>query len=423
MSPSEPAVPSPSAPRIGIVGAGPAGLFAAELLAARGAAVTVFEAKPSPARKLLMAGRGGLNLTHSEPLERFCTRYGPQSAWFAAVLAEFPPDALRAWCKGLGIDTFIGTSGRVFPDSFKASVLVRAWLRRLASLGVTLRTRHRWTGFGHGGATVLAVEGPAGARDEVFDAVLLALGGASWPRLGSDGAWAPLLADRGVAMAPFRPSNCGFRVAWSAFLRDRHAGAPLKNVALTCGSRTVKGEMVVTAAGIEGGIVYALSAPLRDALEADGAAVAHLDLKPDLAEAAVAERLAARRGGRSLAAHLKAALKFTPVMVALVHEVTDDATRADPARLAVALKALPLRLTATAGLERAISSAGGVRFDAVDPATLELAALPGVFVAGEMLDWEAPTGGYLLQGTFATALRAADGVARKLGLTAVSPPP
>ncbi|WP_404380059.1 NAD(P)/FAD-dependent oxidoreductase [Caenispirillum salinarum] len=421
MNPSESVVPSSSAPRIGIVGAGPAGLFAAELLAARGAAVTVFEAKPSPARKLLMAGRGGLNLTHSEPLDRFVGRYGARAGWFAGVLEDFPPDALRAWCKGLGIDTFVGSSGRVFPDSFKASVLVRAWLRRLESLGVTLRPRHRWTGFG-AAPTVLAVEGPEGAREETFDAVLLALGGASWPRLGSDGAWAPLLADRGVALAPFRPSNCGFRVEWSAFLRDRHAGAPLKNVALSFGGRSVKGEMVVTAAGIEGGVVYALSAPLRDALDAEGAAVAHLDLKPDLPEAAVAERLAARRGGKSLAAHLKAALKFTPVMVALAHEVTDDATRADPARLAAALKALPLRLTGTAGLERAISSAGGVRFDAVDPATLELAALPGVFVAGEMLDWEAPTGGYLLQGTFASARRAADGMALELGLSAVSPP-
>lgn len=404
---------SSTPPHAAIVGAGPAGLFAAELLAARGLRVTVFEAKPSPARKLLMAGRGGLNLTHSEPLDRFVTRYGAEAAWFREVLAAFPPEALCAWCTGLGIDTFVGTSGRVFPDSFKASVLVRAWLRRLESLGVTLRTRHRWLGFGpdaDGGAT-LRFASPEGEVAERFDAVLLALGGASWPRLGSDGTWAEDLAACGVPLAPFRPSNCGFTADWSPFLRDAHAGAPLKNIALTFAGRTVKGEMVLTTTGIEGGAVYALSAPLRDAVEAEGAAELHLDLKPDLTEAAVRERLAARRGGKSLAAHLKAALKFTPAMTALLHETTTADDRADPARLAAAVKALPLRLSGTAGLDRAISSAGGVRFDGVDRRTLRLHALPRVFVAGEMLDWEAPTGGYLLQGTFATALRAAEGMA------------
>jgi uncharacterized flavoprotein (TIGR03862 family) len=405
--------PSPP-PSVGIVGAGPAGLFAAEILAQRGAVVTVFEAKPSPARKLLMAGRGGLNLTHSEPLEHFIQRYGAQEAWFSETLAAFPPDALRAWCASLGISTFVGTSGRVFPDSFKASTLVRAWLRRLNGLSVSLRTRHRFTDFADGQGTTLAFETPEGPTTHAFDAVLLALGGASWPRLGSDGAWTGALAAKGVDVAPLRPSNCGFIAEWSAFLRDRYAGAPLKNVALSAAGRTVKGEMIVTATGIEGGIVYALSALLRDSLEAEGHACAHLDLKPDVTTEDIARRLEARRGGKSLAAHLKAALKLTPAMVALVHETTDEATRADPARLAAALKALPLRLTGTTGLERAISSAGGVRFEAVDRETLELTALPGVFVAGEMLDWEAPTGGYLLQGTFASALRAAEGIAARL---------
>lgn len=398
-------------PSVAVVGGGPAGLFAAEILAARGAAVTVHEAKPSPARKLLMAGRGGLNITHSEPLERFVGRYGAEAGYFAELLAAFPPDALRAWCTGLGIDTFVGTSGRVFPDSFKASVLVRAWLRRLESLGVVLHTRRRWLGFGADPRTLRF----DGGEDVTADAVLLALGGASWPRLGSDGGWAAELAARGVPLAPFRPSNCGFVAGWSPYLAERFAGAPVKTIALTFAGRTVRGEMVLTARGIEGGAVYALSAPLRDAVERDGAATLLVDLKPDLTPAQVAERLAARRG-KSLPAHLKAAMKLTPAQVALLHEATDDATRADAGRLAAAVKALPLRLTATAGLDRAISSAGGVRFEGVDRATLELRALPGVFVAGEMLDWEAPTGGYLLQGTFATALRAAEGIAARVGV-------
>lgn len=405
-----PAASLSSRPTVAVVGAGPAGLFAAEILAGKGAAVTVFEAKPSPARKLLMAGRGGLNITHSEPLERFVTRYGEAAPFFAELLAAFPPEALRAWCAGLGIDTFVGTSGRVFPDSFKASVLVRAWLRRLDGLGVTLQSRRRWLGFGFDPHVLRFEHG-----EERADAVLLALGGASWPKLGSDGGWAGELAARGVPLAPFRPSNCGFVAGWSPYLAERFAGAPVKTVALTFGDRTVRGEFVLTARGIEGGAVYALSAPLRDAIERDGAAVLRVDLKPDLTHAQVTERLTARRG-KSLPALLKAALKLTPAQVALLHEATDEGDRADPARLAAAVKALPLRLTATAGLDRAISSAGGVRFDGIDRATLELTALPSVFVAGEMLDWEAPTGGYLLQGTFATALRAAEGIAGRLGL-------
>lgn len=403
--------PSPARPTVAILGAGPAGLFAAEHLARRGAAVSVHEAKPSPARKLLMAGRGGLNITHSEPLERFVTRYGGEAGYFADLLAAFPPQALRAWCAGLGVDTFVGTSGRVFPDSFKASVLVRAWLRRLDDLGVELHTRRRWVGFGVDGHALRFEDG----TEVRADAVLLALGGASWPRLGSDGGWAAELAARGVPLAPFRPSNCGFIAGWSLYLAERFAGTPVKTIALTFSGRTVRGEMVLTAQGIEGGAVYALSAPLRDAIERDGEAVLTVDLKPDLTAAQVRERLTARRG-RSLSGHLKAALRLNAAQVALLHEATDDGTRADPARLAAAVKALPLRLTAAAGLERAISTAGGVQFAGVDRATLELRALPGVFVAGEMLDWEAPTGGYLLQGTFATALRAAQGVAARLGL-------
>jgi len=396
---------------VAVVGAGPAGLMAAERIAAAGRTVHVFDRMPTPARKLLLAGRGGLNLTHSEPLDRFVTRYGEREAFFRAVLAGFTPDDLRAWAAGLGVETFVGTSGRVFPVQMKASTLVRAWLRRLEGLGVVLHARHRWQGWGEDGA--LRFTDAAGTETTVqARAVVLALGGASWPRTGSDGAWTDLLAARGVDLAPLRPSNMGFEVPWSDHFRERNEGQPVKSVALTVAGRRVKGEFVVTATGIEGGAVYALSAPLRDAVERDGWAPLGLDLMPDTDESALRRRLSGR-GAQSLSTFLKKTVNLTGVRYALLREFAAKDDLTDAAGLARVIKGLSMPVVGVCGLERAISTAGGVRFDAVDEA-LMLRHLPGVFVAGEMLDWEAPTGGYLLQGCFATAVRAADGVLARL---------
>ncbi|MGQ9364686.1 TIGR03862 family flavoprotein [Azospirillum sp. ST 5-10] len=391
---------------VAVVGAGPAGLMAAEVLAGHGLAVRVFERMPTPARKLLLAGRGGLNLTHSEPLDAFLGRYGERQAAIRAWLAGFSPDDLRAWAAGLGVETFVGSSGRVFPVQMKASTLVRAWLRRLADRGVTLHTRHRWLGWGDDGA--LRFDAPSGAVAVRARAAVLALGGASWPRTGSDGAWTELLAGRGVALAPLRPANVGFEVPWSDHLRERFEGQPVKPVALAFGERRVKGEFVVTATGIEGGAVYALGAPLRDAVERDGWAALTVDLLPDLAAAEVRRRLD-RRGAESLATFLKKAFALTGVRAALLREFAPREALNDPAALAGQLKGLSVVITGVRPLDRAISTAGGVRFAAVDGG-LMLEALPGVFVAGEMLDWEAPTGGYLLQACFASGVRAARGV-------------
>ena len=397
--------------RVTVIGAGPAGLMAAETLAGRGHAVTVLERMPSVARKFLMAGRGGLNLTHSEPLEPFLGRYGETQARLQPCLDAFPPAALTAWAEALGQPVFTGTSGRIFPRAMKASPLLRAWLARLADQGVAIRTRQDWRGWDEQGRLIVA--GPEGERAETADAVVLALGGASWPRLGSTGDWAPWLTARGVPVALFRPANSGFLTDWSPAFIDRFAGQPIKGAAFTFDGRTVRGEAMIAAYGLEGGAIYALSAPLRDAVQRDGRAVLTLDLKPDLALAALTERLARPRGSQSLSNHLRKAAGLAPAAIGLLRE-TGEALPTDPAALAARIKAAPLTLTGVQGLERAISSAGGITWGAVDE-RLMLGALPGVFAAGEMLDWEAPTGGYLLQACFATGRAAGLGAADWLG--------
>jgi uncharacterized flavoprotein (TIGR03862 family) len=372
---------------IAVVGGGPAGLMAAEVLAAAGQAVTVFDRMPSLGRKLLIAGRGGLNLTHTEPLDRFLSRYGRARSAIEPAVAAFPPDALRAWCEGLGQPTVVGSSGRVFPQAWKASPLLRAWLQRLGGLGVQVRTGHRWTGWD---GDRLRFETAEGVVAVDADAVVLALGGASWPRLGSDGAWVPVLEGAGVPVAPLRAANAGFLCSWSEPFR-RFAGEPLKRIAATFGGRTVRGEATITEYGIEGGAIYALSGPLREAIEAHGEATLVLDLRPDLDAAAIAPRLGG--GGVSMANALRRA-GLSQAAASLVREI--PGTRP----LAERIKAVPLRLTGVRPIGRAISTAGGVRFAGLNGAMLR--ARPGVFVAGEMLDWEAPTGGYLLQACFAT---------------------
>ena len=389
---------------IAIVGGGPAGLAAAEVLAEAGRAVTVYERMPSVARKLLIAGRGGLNITHSEARAEFLARYHPQG-YLDVAIAAFPPDALRTWCADLGEPTFVGSSGRVFPQSFKASPLLRAWLARLDRLGVRIRTRHRLTALG----TALAFETPDGPLTLRPSAALLALGGASWPRLGSDGRWVPLLEGLGVAVAPLSPANVGFAVAWSDLFRERFSGAPLKRVALACDGAAVRGEAVITAVGIEGGAIYALSRILRETIAARGGARLVIDLRPDLTREALARRLSGARTGDSVATRLRKAAGLSPVAAGLLREAAGAALPAEPDALAGLIKAAPLTLTASAPIARAISTAGGVRLDALDGRSM-LRAHPGLFLAGEMLDWEAPTGGYLLQGAFAGGRAAAAGM-------------
>lgn len=393
-----------------VVGAGPAGLMAAEAIAGAGHRVTVVERMPSLGRKLMMAGRGGLNLTHSEAGERFLGRYGAAQAFLTPAIAAFPPADLRGWARDLGEETFVGTSGRVFPCSFKASPLLRAWSRRLAELGVTFRVRTRWTGFTRGG---VAVSGPAG--DEVLhaDAVVLALGGASWPRLGSDGGWTALLAAEGVEIVPLRPTNCGFTVAWSEVFRSRFEGEPLKRIAVRFAERVSIGEAVVTADGLEGGAIYGLSAPLRGAIAAAGPTEIHLDLKPSMSVDEIVAALAKGRRGDSLSNRLRKGIGLPPVAIGLLREGAGKDLPAEPADLARLIKAVPIRVTAARPLDRAISSAGGIALAEIGP-DYQLKRLPGVFVCGEMLDWEAPTGGYLLQACFSTGRAAGRGVARYL---------
>ena len=357
--------------------------------------MSVYERMPTVGRKFQLAGRGGLNITHSEPLERFLGRYGVARPMIAPAIAGWAPDVLRQWCAGLGHETFVGSSGRVFPKSFKATPLLRAWLLRLAGLGVRFHTGHRWVGWDAGGALRFATS--AGEVHVCPAATILALGGASWPRLGSDGAWVELLRARGVAVNPLRPANCGFLHPWSPVFRSRFAGQPLKRIALTFGHETVRGEAMLTADGIEGGAVYALSRPLRDAIDAQGSATLTLDLRPDLDATALAQRLGGH--GQSLANALRKG-GLSPAAAGLVREV--DA----PGTLVERVKALPLRLLGARPIERAISSAGGIAVGELD-AGLMLRCLPGVYAVGEMLDWEAPTGGYLLQAAFSTGVTAA----------------
>ncbi|MEW6646038.1 MAG: TIGR03862 family flavoprotein [Pseudomonadota bacterium] len=398
----------PEAPttNVAVIGGGPAGLMAAEVLAAAGVQVDVYDAMPSVGRKFLMAGKGGMNITHSEPLERFIDRYGARREYIAPLLARFGPDALRAWIHDLGIATFVGSSGRVFPADMRAAPLLRAWLQRLRSAGVRLHMRHRWLGWDAAGA--LRFASPSGEVLVRPDAVVLALGGGSWARLGSDGAWVPLLQGRGIAVAPLRPSNCGFEVDWSEHLRTRHAGQPVKPVVVSFAGERRQGELMVTEYGVEGGVVYALSAPLREAIAAEGQAVLLLDLVPGREQARLAADLARPRGRDSLAKHLRRHAGIDGVKASLLRELVPAEVLHDPARLAAALKALPLPLRATRPLDEAISSAGGVRFEALDE-RLMLRELPGVFCAGEMLDWEAPTGGYLLTACFASGRAAGEG--------------
>ncbi|MGJ4902515.1 NAD(P)/FAD-dependent oxidoreductase [Bradyrhizobium sp. HKCCYLS2058] len=400
---------------IAVIGAGPAGLMAAEVLAGGGVAVTVYDAMPSVARKFLMAGRGGLNLTHSEELPLFLSRYRDAASWLAPAIQAFSPQQLRDWCEALGEPTFVGSSGRVFPVAMKASPLLRAWLRRLDAQGVRVALRHRWTGWDD--REHLTFETPNGPHTVAADATVLALGGASWPRLGSDGGWVPILAAKGVAIAPLRPANCGFTVGWSDIFRDRFEGQPLKGIALAFGERSVRGEAVVTRDGIEGGAVYALSAELREAVAVHGEAVLHVALRPDLAAADLIKKLSAPRGKQSFSNVLRKALQLSPVAIGLLQEAAKtqglSLSSLPPDRLAALINALPIKLTGTAGLARAISSAGGIARDELD-ADYMLRRLPGVFAAGEMLNWEAPTGGYLLQASFATGAAAGKGVLKWL---------
>lgn len=397
-------------PVVAVIGAGPAGLMAAEALALRGVAVQVFDAMPSVGRKFLLAGVGGMNITHSEPYPAFVRRYGQRQGEVDALLRGFDADTLRQWIHGLGIETFVGTSGRVFPRDMKAAPLLRAWLKRLRDSGVVIHTRHRWLGWGAEGA--LRISYPQGELSVHADAVILALGGGSWARLGSDGAWVPMLAERGVDISALQPSNCGFEVAgWSEVLTARFAGAPLKNIALSVpGAAPRKGEFILTAQGVEGSLVYAWSAAVREAINRDGHGTLLLDLLPDRPVDKIAQALAKPRGSRSMAKHLHGQVGIDGVKAALLRELTDAATFADPARLAAAIKALPIELVRTRPLDEAISSAGGVRFEGLDDG-LMVRALPGVFCAGEMLDWEAPTGGYLLTACFASGRKAGEAAA------------
>ena len=397
---------------VAVIGGGPAGLMAAEMLSLHGVQVDLYDAMPSVGRKFLLAGKGGLNLTHSETSELFLSRYGARRAQVEPWLTAFGPEALRLWVHGLGVETFVGTSGRVYPTEMKAAPLLRAWLQRLRKAGVRFHMRHRWQGWDEQGELRFAT--PDGDRLAHSDAVVLALGGGSWARLGSDGAWVPLLAQRGVPVAALRPANCGFDVGWSEHFRTRFAGHPLKSVIATftdhAGASVRKqGEFMVTATGVEGSLIYALSAGLRDEIENAGAAVLYLDLLPGRELPFVIAELARPRGSRSMASHLQSRLGVKGVKAGLLRECAAAQDYADPARLGALIKALPLRLIAPRPLDEAISSAGGVKFEALDQG-LMIRSLPGVFCAGEMLDWEAPTGGYLLTACFASGRAAGLGV-------------
>ncbi|NHZ80223.1 TIGR03862 family flavoprotein [Massilia sp. CCM 8695] len=401
---------NPPQARVAVIGGGPAGLMAAEVLSQGGVAVDLYDAMPSVGRKFLLAGKGGMNITHSEPSADFLQRYGARAAQVAPWLERFDAQAVRDWIHGLGVDTFVGTSGRVFPTDMKAAPLLRAWLHRLREAGVQLHMRHRWLGW-NGAALRCAT--PDGEREILADAVILALGGGSWARLGSDGAWVPLLRERAVAVAPLVPSNCGFDTGWSDHFSSRHAGAPLTTVAITATDANGRlhkrqGQFVITASGVEGSLIYALSADLREQIAASGSATIWLDLVPDFSAERVLDDVTRPRGSRSMSSHLQSRLGIKGVKSGLLRECLSAEEFADPARLAAALKMLPVTLQRARPIDEAISSAGGVSFDALDGHAM-LRAIPGVFAAGEMVDWEAPTGGYLLTACFASGRAAGHG--------------
>ncbi len=399
---------------VAIIGAGPAGLMAAEVLARGGAHVTVYDAMPSVGRKLLMAGRGGLNLTHSEALPSFLTRYGKAMPQLTAAISAFPPDALREWSEALGQPTFVGSSGRV-PRAFKASPLLRAWLRRLDSIGVQFKLRYRWTGWHDDGH--LSFQTPDGKRVVEAHATVLALGGASWPRLGSDGAWVETLTAKGVTISALKPANCGFTVAWSDIFRDRFEGHPLKGIALSFGSQTLRGEAMITRSGVEGGAIYALSAELREAIAGAGQATLHIALRPDLEMQDLMAQLSRPRGRQSLSNFLRKAVHLSPAAIGLLQEtaIASGVSLSSLSTIGLAglINAVPVKLDGLAPIARAISTAGGVSFDELDTDFM-IRRMPGLFAAGEMLDWEAPTGGYLLQASFATGAAAGGGALKWL---------
>jgi len=392
---------------ISIIGGGPSGLMAAEILAGAGHLVTIYDRMPSLGRKFLMAGRGGLNLTHSEPLENFISRYGAAAAWLAPHINSFTPGDLRVWCEDLGQETFVGSSGRVFPRSMKAAPLLRAWLKRLDELGVKYKARHQWQGWEDGALKFI------NAQQEIVlvtpDATLLALGGASWPRLGSDGGWVKILSQIGVEISPLRPANCGFITNWSQHFSNRFAGSPLKSVTITHKGTSHQGEVMITAKGVEGGAVYAISSHLRESIMYDGSALLYIDLRPNMSLDSLKQKLQGR-GNQSLSTHLRKA-GFSAAAIGLLREVTspEQLAKFTPEALAAQLKSLPVLLTETSGINRAISSAGGIMQSALDE-NFMLLAKPAVFATGEMLDWEAPTGGYLLQACFSNASACARGV-------------
>ena len=385
--------------QIAIIGGGPTGLMAAEVLLKSGAQVAFYEAMPSLGRKFLVAGKGGLNLTHSEPREDFLSRYGVRRHQIEPILDAFGPNDLRQWAHELGVETFIGSSGRVFPKEMKAPPLLNAWLEKLRTSGLQIYTRHKWVGWGKDNSLLFTT--PDGEKSVKADAVILALGGGSRPELGSDGGWIPLLAERGVEIAPLKPSNCGFDVHWTPHFRDKFEGKPLKSVAITFKGQRKLGEFIITEKGVEGSLIYALSAQLRDEIESGGSATIELDLTPDWTQGEVTEKLSRPRGTHSLSKHLKRTVNITGVKSGLLWEFVSKEDFSDPEKLAFAIKSLPIPLIAPRPLAEAISSAGGVTFESLDE-HLMLRALPGVFCAGEMLDWEAPTGGYLLTACFAS---------------------
>jgi hypothetical protein len=394
-------------PTAAVVGGGPGGLMAAEVLATAGVAVTIYERMPSVGRKLLLAGRGGLNLTHSEPVDLMLSRYGPARSVIEPTIRAFGADDVAAWCRGLGQDTFVGSSGRVFPRSLRATPLLRAWLARLGSLDVDIRLRHRWTGWDDAsGLTFVDASGSSVSAEP--DVCVLALGGASWPRTGSDGAWTTPVARSGIAVAPWRPANSGFAVGWTAPFRDRFAGVPVKSVRISVDGTASGGEAMITDSGIEGGAVYAVSQTLRDLIDRDGYGVVHLDLQPDVELSRLADRLAQRRAGESMSTLLRRAGRLTPVAIGLLREATGNDLPGPAAELAALIKDAAITVSGPESIDRAISSAGGIRLGEIDDRFM-VRSRPGTFVAGEMLDWEAPTGGYLLQACFSTAVAAARG--------------